>query len=170
MIPSGAVTNHDRLPSDVFDAAMMAAFPGLPQCMTLDEAGRLVAAALNAAWPLIEHRIRGQVADELDESAGAYDPAIWRPDSPHPDAIAARAMRHAYTTAARLTRRGTTDDEDTGCETDNDEGPEPADGDHGTCATCGKLIEFIDPRDGMPGVWRHVQMPADHYAQLGGPA
>ncbi len=54
--------------------------------------------------------------------------------------------------------------------THTDEGPAPKNGAHGTCATCGKPIEFIDPRDGMPGVWRHVQMPADHSAQLGVPA
>lgn len=61
-------------------------------------------------------------------------------------------------------------DDSDGYETDDEEGPEPRNGDHGTCATCGNEIEFIDPADALPGVWRHVKMPADHTAQIGGPA
>ena len=38
-IPVGDATNHDRLPAHIFNAALMAAFPGLPATMTLDQAG-----------------------------------------------------------------------------------------------------------------------------------
>ena len=27
------------------------------------------------------------------------------------------------------------------------------------CRRCMQEIEFIDPRDGLPGIWRHVEMP-----------
>lgn len=63
-VPAGDATNHDRLPAHIFDAALMAAFPGLPATMTLDQAGRRVAAALNAAWPLIEQEVRAKFAIE----------------------------------------------------------------------------------------------------------
>lgn len=62
--PAGDVTNHDRLPAHIFDAAFMAAFPGLPETVTMDQAARRVAAALNAAWPLIERDVRAQIAHE----------------------------------------------------------------------------------------------------------
>lgn len=68
-IPVGDATNHDRLPAHIFNAALMAAFPGLPATMTLDQAGRRVAAALNAAWPLIEQDIRAQIARETTSNA-----------------------------------------------------------------------------------------------------
>jgi len=55
-------------------------------------------------------------------------------------------------------------------EADIDERPGPRNGDRATCAACGKDIEFIDPNDALPGIWRHVRMPSDHDAQLGGPA
>lgn len=63
--PTGDATNHDRLPDHIFDAAFMAAFPGLPETVTMDQAARRVAAALNAAWPLIEQDIRAQIAREI---------------------------------------------------------------------------------------------------------
>ncbi len=67
--PTGDATNHDRLPDHIFDAAFMAAFPGLPETMTMDQAARRVAAALNAAWPLIERDVRAQIAREITGNA-----------------------------------------------------------------------------------------------------
>jgi hypothetical protein len=67
--PTGDATNHDRLPDHIFDAAFMAAFPGLPETMTMDQAARRVAAALNAAWPLIERDVRAQIAHEITGDA-----------------------------------------------------------------------------------------------------
>lgn len=67
--PVGDATNHDRLPAHIFDSAFMAAFPGLPETMTMDQAARRVAAALNAAWPLIERDVRAQIAREITGDA-----------------------------------------------------------------------------------------------------
>ncbi len=67
--PSGTATSHDRIPADVFNTAMAAAFPGLPEGMSLDEAGRRVAAALNATRPVIEQRVREHIADEIQAYA-----------------------------------------------------------------------------------------------------
>lgn len=41
----------------------------------------------------------------------------------------------------------------------------PQNGDRTLCGACAELIEFIDPHDGHPGIWRHVEMPTDctHY-------
>lgn len=64
--PTGAATNHDHIPADVFNTAMMAAFPGLPDGMSLDEAGRRIAAALNAVTPLIEQRALGRWHPEYE--------------------------------------------------------------------------------------------------------
>lgn len=56
-----------------------------------------------------------------------------------------------------------------GYEADADEGPEPAAGDHGTCAVCGGGIRYQSCPTG--GWWIHDTHPADgHDAQLGGPA
>lgn len=64
-VPVGDATNHDGLPPHIFAAALNAAFPGLPATMTLDQAGRRVAAALNAAWPLIEQEIRVRIEQQM---------------------------------------------------------------------------------------------------------
>lgn len=122
-VPSGTATNHDHIPADVFNTAMMAAFPGLPDGMSLDQAGRRIAAALNAVTPLIEQRVRDQLRERIAADCAAradcYNhPEIWLPDSQSPDAIAARAMQQAWNTAARLIRDGqipaepASDDED----------------------------------------------------------
>lgn len=74
-VPVGDATNHDGLPAHIFNAALNAAFPGLPATMTLDQAGRRVAAALNAAWPLIEHDIRAQITRENGGGALPADEA-----------------------------------------------------------------------------------------------
>ena len=68
-VPAGAATNHDRLPAHVFDAALAAAFPGLPVTMTLDQAARRIAAALNAAWPLIEREVRATIGSAVEDRA-----------------------------------------------------------------------------------------------------
>jgi hypothetical protein len=67
--PTGDATNHDRLPAHIFNAAFIAAFPGLPETMTMDQAARRVAAALNAAWPLIERDVRARIAREITGDA-----------------------------------------------------------------------------------------------------
>lgn len=63
--PDGRPGDKTRIPGDVFRAALDAAFPGLPEYMTLEEAERRVAAALNDVWPRIERRLREQVAREI---------------------------------------------------------------------------------------------------------
>lgn len=45
------------IPDAIVRAASIAAFPGLPEGMSLEEADRRVAAALRAAWPLIEEHV-----------------------------------------------------------------------------------------------------------------
>lgn len=60
-------------------------------------------------------------------------------------------------------------DDTDGYETDDEEGPEPADGGHGTCAVCGGGIRYQACPTG--GWWIHDTHPADgHDAQLGVPA
>ncbi|ACU71846.1 hypothetical protein Caci_2937 [Catenulispora acidiphila DSM 44928] len=53
------------IPGDILNAASMAAFPGLPDGMSLDEANRRVAAALETTWPLIEQYWRLRIAGEI---------------------------------------------------------------------------------------------------------
>lgn len=112
-IPSGAATNHDRIPDAVFDAAMIAAFPALPDGMGLDEAARRIAAALNATRPLVERDLRTRLADSLDRFADEHYPEdVFTPGSTQPDGVAGNAMRHAYHTAARMIRDGWPDNEE----------------------------------------------------------
>ncbi len=103
----------------------------------------------------------------------ALDPA-WRGLFPEEEAGPAPQTRLESAIIARAAESAAgmraARDEAAGHETGDEEGPVPKNGDRGTCAACGNEIEFIDPRDGMPGVWRHVQMPADHDAQCAGPA
>lgn len=82
-IPFGAATNHDRIPADVFDAAMMAAFPGLPHGMSLDEAGRRIAAALNTVWPLIEQQVRERGGTVTETAADPRDGGEYVPCPRH---------------------------------------------------------------------------------------
>lgn len=59
-------------------------------------------------------RLRERIADALDQRAATYDqPDIWPPGSQSPDAIGARAMHHAYKTAAGLVRAGLIPGDDT---------------------------------------------------------
>lgn len=60
VVPVGS--KGSALPDSVIDAAMEAAWPGLPECMTLDEARRRTVAALNAAST--------HLADLLDKAVG----------------------------------------------------------------------------------------------------
>lgn len=162
----------------------------LPEAVVVDCDGTLVDVSG------IRHLLTGPGRfDAFHRASIDCPPHQWVVDAAN---IAARAMRHAYTTAARLTRRGPGDDEAPGYETDNDEGPAPKSGAHGTCcalvgrgaegtATCGyeitlraeRTVPMADGTDGHghPGgretlVWRHTDPAIDHMhtAQLGGPA
>lgn len=46
-------------------AALDSAFPGLPECMSLEEAERRIRAALAAALPLHEQIVRARIAEEI---------------------------------------------------------------------------------------------------------
>ena len=57
---------------------------------------------------LAEHgTLRARIAADCAQRADYYNhPEIWKPQSQSPDAIAARAMQQAWSTAARLIRSG----------------------------------------------------------------
>jgi len=101
------------IPPGAFKAASLAAFPGLPDALPLEQAERRTAAALNTAYPLIEADLRTRIADALDAFADEqYPPDVFTPGSTKPDGVAGTAMRHAYHQAARMIRDGWPDNPD----------------------------------------------------------
>lgn len=68
---------------DLVRAALDNAFPGLPYCMTLEEAERRIRAGLAAALPLHEQKVRARIADEIRPRA----PICGQFDMPFPGAL-----------------------------------------------------------------------------------
>lgn len=120
------MTGSIPTPEAIYHAAVVAAFPFLalprealspsgasgepsvllyPVGLSPKLAAELIARSLSAAQPLIERRMRAQLAADLERvAAEQYPESVFTPGSRQPDGIAGGAMRHAYRAAARRIR------------------------------------------------------------------
>lgn len=97
---------------------------------------------------------RERIAAALDQAAGFYDhPEIWPEDSMHPEAVAARAMRHAYRAAARMIRGRMLPGDDA----------EPQDGPRGDTADSGSAASA--DRESVPANSPHTDQRPDSAPQ-----
>jgi hypothetical protein len=100
--PNPSFSAETGVPDTAYEAALKAAFPGLPPCVALDEARRRTYAAVDAVWPLA---LAAGVAEGRRQAAEAiraeYDRV--RPEHMRPfDGLVGMATGTAYANAARV--------------------------------------------------------------------